>query len=36
MQLKYVRYGKLYRGSYYFVYENWLHVIVYDKYGHSI
>jgi hypothetical protein len=36
MQSKYVRYGKLYRGSFCFVYENWLYVIVYDKYRHCI
>jgi hypothetical protein len=36
MQSKYVRYSKLYRGSFYFVNENWLYVIVYDKYRHCI
>ena len=36
MRLKYIRYGKLYWESLYFVYENLLYVIVYNKYGHCI
>ena len=32
----YVKYGKLYREIFYFVYEKWWYVIVYDKYRHCI